>query len=113
MQGTGDKPEATFLALAGDEVVGYAKFSLTAAQPTTAHHDLTGVKRAWRGRGIARVLKATQIRWAKENGYEELRTRNDERNAPIRHLNREFGYEPTIGRIYLRGPLVGSATSGS
>jgi GNAT superfamily N-acetyltransferase len=106
MQGSGDRPEATFLALAGDEVVGYAKFSLTEAQPTTAHHDLTGIKRAWRGRGIARALKATQIRWAKENGYEELRTRNDERNAPIRHLNREFGYEPTIGRIYLRGPLA-------
>jgi mycothiol synthase len=106
MQGSGDRPEATFLALAGDEVVGYAKFSLTEAQPTTAHHDLTGIKRAWRGRGIARALKATQIRWAKENGYEELRTRNDERNAPIRHLNREFGYEPTTGRIYLRGPLA-------
>jgi GNAT superfamily N-acetyltransferase len=106
MQGSGDRPEATFLALAGDEVVGYAKFSLTEAQPTTAHHDLTGIKRAWRGRGIARALKATQIRWAKENGYEELRTRNDERNAPIRYLNREFGYEPTIGRIYLRGPLA-------
>jgi GNAT superfamily N-acetyltransferase len=105
MQGSGDKPEATFLALAGEEVVGYAKFSLTAAQPTTAHHDLTGVKRAWRGRRIGRALKATQIRWAKENGYEELRTRNDERNAPIRHLNREFGYRPTTGRIYLRGPL--------
>jgi predicted GNAT family acetyltransferase len=44
MQGSGDKPEATFLALAGDEVVAYAKFSLTAAQPTTAHHDLTGVR---------------------------------------------------------------------
>jgi GNAT superfamily N-acetyltransferase len=106
MQGSGDKPEATFLALAGDEVVGYAKFSLTAAQPRTAHHDLTGIKRAWRGRGIARALKATQIRWAKENGYEELRTRNDERNAPIRHLNREFGYRPTTGRIYVRGPLA-------
>jgi GNAT superfamily N-acetyltransferase len=106
MQGSGDKPEATFLAVAGEEVVGYAKFSLTDAQPKTAHHDLTGVKRAWRGRGIARVLKATQIRWAKENGYEELRTRNDERNAPIRHLNREFGYRPAAGRIYLRGPLA-------
>jgi GNAT superfamily N-acetyltransferase len=106
MQGSGDKPEATFLALAGEEVVGYAKFSLTEAQPTTAHHDLTGVKRAWRGRGIARALKATQIRWAKEHGYEELRTRNDERNAPIRHLNREFGYEPATGRIYVRGPLA-------
>jgi GNAT superfamily N-acetyltransferase len=108
MQGSGDRPEATFVALAGEEVVGYAKFSLTAAQPTTAHHDLTGVKRAWRGRGIARALKATQIRWAKANGYEELRTRNDERNAPIRHLNREFGYVPAIGRIYLRGPLAGT-----
>jgi GNAT superfamily N-acetyltransferase len=106
MQGFGDRPEATFLAIAGDEVVGYAKFSLTAAQPKTAHHDLTGVKRAWRSRGIARALKATQIRWAAENGYDELRTRNDERNAPIRHLNREFGYRPTIGRIYLRGPLA-------
>jgi GNAT superfamily N-acetyltransferase len=105
MGSVGDKPEATFLALSGGEVVGYAKFSLTVAQPTTAHHDLTGVKRAWRGRGIARTLKATQIRWAMENGYEELRTRNDERNAPIRHLNREFGYEPATGRIYLRGPL--------
>ena len=105
MQGSGDRPEATFIAVAGDEVVGYAKFSLTAAQPVTAHHDLTGVKRAWRGRGIARALKATQIGWAKANGYEELRTRNDERNAPIRHLNQEFGYRSAVGRIYLQGPL--------
>jgi GNAT superfamily N-acetyltransferase len=108
MQGSGDRPEATFVAVAGDEVVGFAKFSLTAAQPTIAHHDLTGVKRAWRGRGIARALKARQIAWAKANGYTELRTRNDERNAPIRHLNREFGYRPAIGRIYLLGPTWGS-----
>jgi GNAT superfamily N-acetyltransferase len=106
MSGSGDRPEATFVALAGDEVIGYAKFSLTPAQPTTAHHDLTGVKRAWRGRGVARALKATQIAWAKANGYEELRTRNDERNAPIRKLNKEFGYRPAIGRIYLKGPLA-------
>jgi GNAT superfamily N-acetyltransferase len=109
MQGSGDRPEATFVAVAGDEVVGWAKFSLTTAQPTTAHHDLTGVKRAWRGRGVARSLKATQIAWAKANGYRELRTRNDERNAPIRHLNKEFGYRPAVGRIYLRGPLSGGS----
>jgi mycothiol synthase len=107
MQGSGDRPDATFVALAGGAVVGYAKFSLTDAAPTTAHHDLTGVKRTWRGRGIARALKATQIAWAKANGFEELRTRNDERNAPIRHLNEEFGYRPAIGRIYLKGPLAG------
>ena len=106
MQAPGDRPDATFVAVAGDEVIGFAKFSLTAEQTTTAHHDLTGVKRAWRGRGVARALKATQIVWAKANGYEELRTRNDERNAPIRHLNEELGYRPTVGRRYLKGPLA-------
>jgi GNAT superfamily N-acetyltransferase len=106
MTGSSDRPEATFVALAGHDVVGYAKLALTDAQPTTAHHDITGVKRAWRGRGVARALKASQIVWARANGYEELRTRNDERNAPIRKLNKEFGYRPAIGRIYLKGPLA-------
>jgi GNAT superfamily N-acetyltransferase len=106
MQGPGDRPEATFVAVTGDQVIGYAKFSLSATPSTTAHHDLTGVKRVWRGRGVARALKATQIVWAKANGFVELRTTNDERNAPIRHLNEEFGYRPTVGKIYLRGPLA-------
>ena len=106
MRGPGDRPEATFVAVAGDEVIGYAKFSLSSAQPTMAHHDLTGVKRSWRGRGVARALKATQIAWAKAHGYQELRTTNEERNAPIRRLNQEFGYRPSIGRIYLKGPLA-------
>jgi mycothiol synthase len=105
MLGSGDLPEATFIAVTGDEVVGYAKFSLTAARPKVASHDLTAVKRAWRGRGVARALKATQIGWAKAQGYEELHTRNEERNAPIRHLNEQLGYEPAVGRVYLRGPL--------
>lgn len=104
MQGSGDRADATFVAVAGDETVGYAKFSLTAARPVSAFHDLTGVKRAWRGRGVARALKAAQIGWAKAKGFKELQTRNDERNAPIRRLNAEFGYRPGIGRIYLQGP---------
>ena len=108
MQGSGDRPEATFVALAGDEVVGYAKFSLTAAQPTIAHHDLSAVKRAWRGRGVARALKAAQINWALANGYEELHTRNEQRNEPIRRLNARLGYRPGIGRIYVVGPISGS-----
>jgi GNAT superfamily N-acetyltransferase len=106
MQGSGDRPDATFVAVAGNEVVGYAKFSLTAAQPTTAHHDLSGVKRAWRGQGVARALKAAQINWALANGYRELHTRNEQRNEPIRRLNAQFGYRPGIGRVYLVGPVA-------
>jgi GNAT superfamily N-acetyltransferase len=108
MRGSGDRPEATFAALAGEEVVGYAKFSLTGAQPAIAHHDLSAVKRAWRGRGVARALKAAQINWALANGYTELHTRNEERNEPIRRLNARFGYRPGVGRIYLVGPVPGS-----
>jgi mycothiol synthase len=105
MTGSGDRPEATFVALAGEEVVGYAKFSLTAARPTTASHDMTAVKRAWRGRGIAGALKRAQIAWAKENGYERLATQNELRNEPIRRLNARLGYRPAPGRVMLRGPI--------
>lgn len=109
MQGSGDRPEATFVALAGSEVVGYSKFSLTAAQPTTANHDMTGVKRAWRGRGIAGALKRAQIAWAKEQGYERLATTNELRNEPIRRLNARLGYQEAQGHIVVRGPLAKGA----
>ena len=106
MQGPGDRPEATFVAVAGDEAVGYAKFSLSSTDSARAYHDLTAVKRDWRRRGIARALKSAQIGWAKANGFELLRTTNDERNAPMRRLNAQLGYRPAIGRIFLRGPLA-------
>ena len=106
MRGSGDLPQATFIALAEDEVVGYAKFSLTAARPRVASHDLTGVKRAWRGRGIAGALKRAQIAWAKREGYERLETANEMRNEPIRRLNARLGYRPAPGRIFLLGPVA-------
>jgi GNAT superfamily N-acetyltransferase len=106
MQGSGDRPEATFVALAGDEVVAYAKLSLSLARPTVAMHDMTGVKRAWRGRGIAGALKAAEIAWAKENGYVRLETQNEERNEPIRRLNERYGYVVEPGSITVRGPIT-------
>jgi GNAT superfamily N-acetyltransferase len=110
MGGSGDLPEATFVALAGDEVVGYAKFSLTAARPRVATHDMTGVKRAWRRRGIAGSLKRAQIAWAKAAGYERLETQNEVRNEPIRRLNRSLGYRPAPGRVVMRGPIAEAET---
>jgi GNAT superfamily N-acetyltransferase len=105
MQRPTDSAEATFIALAGEEVVGFAKLSLTA--PTAAGHSMTAVKRAWRGRGIARALKAAEINWALANGYTELHTSNEERNAPINRLNARLGYRTGIGRIHLVGPIIG------
>jgi GNAT superfamily N-acetyltransferase len=107
MQGVADRPESTFAAVADGEVVGYAKLTFWDAKPDTLFHELTGVKRTWRGRGIARALKHAQLNWAKEQGYTALRTSNEERNEPIRRLNAELGYEPIPGRIKLEGPIAG------
>jgi hypothetical protein len=54
-------------------------------------------------------LKATQIAWAKQQGYERLETANELRNAPIRKLNAAFGYQPIPGRAFVRGPIATAA----
>jgi len=105
LAGASDRPEGTFVAFAGAEVVGYAKLSLSEALPDTAFHDITGVKRAWRGRGIAGALKRAEIAWAIDNGYTALKTYNEERNAPIRALNERHGYAVEPGTIRVRGTL--------
>lgn len=112
MQGTSDRPEATFVALADGEVVAYAKLALSSSRPTVAIHDLTGVRRQWRGRGIAGALKRAEIAWAKQAGYTRLETMNEERNEPIRRLNERHGYRQEPGEITVRG-TVPAATGGS
>lgn len=101
MQGASDDPRAVFVALAGNEVVGYAKLSLLPETPKRAYHDLTGVRRSARGRGIAGALKRTQIAWAKEQGYATLQTSNEVRNEPVRRLNERHGYvlEPGVAMV--------------
>jgi GNAT superfamily N-acetyltransferase len=103
--GLGDRPEAIFVALAGGEVVGYSKFHVMHARPDALAHDLTGVKRAWRGRGVAGALKRTQVRWAKERGVRELITMNEVRNEPIRRLNERLGYRLAPGKVHLRASV--------
>jgi mycothiol synthase len=63
---------------------------------------MTGVKRSFRGRGIASALKRAEIAWAKRAGYRTLETSNDELNAPIRALNEKHGYKTTTGSVTLR-----------
>jgi GNAT superfamily N-acetyltransferase len=103
MQAASDDPRAVFVALENGEVVGFAKLSLSPESPERAFHDLTGVKRAHRGRGVAAALKRTQIAWAKANGYTSLQTSNEVRNEPIRRLNERHGYVLEPGVVIVRG----------
>ena len=102
MRGSGDRPEAVFVAVEDGEVLGYAKLAFSDETSERAYHDLTGVLRAHRGRGIAAVLKAAQIAWAKNAGFHALQTANEVRNAPIRHLNAKHGYVLEPGTVIVR-----------
>ena len=100
--------EAFFVALdeASGEVAGYASLIYSAGSTTVAYHDMTAVRRAYRGRGIAGALKRATIAWAIENDLEALDTGNDETNAPMRAVNAALGYLPLPDWLGLRGPLA-------
>jgi GNAT superfamily N-acetyltransferase len=98
-------PELTFVALAGDEVVGYAILDSLGGE---LWHRLTAVKRARRRRGIATALKLAQIGAARRSGLARLVTTNEERNVAMRSINDALGYrsELRLSTIVVRGPLL-------
>jgi mycothiol synthase len=105
------RPELTFVALAGDEVVGYAILDVLGGE---LWHRLTGVKRAWRRRGIATALKRAQIDAARSGGFARLVTENEERNTAMRSINEALGYrpEPRLSTVVVRGPVLRQADPG-
>lgn len=92
------------VALEDGVVVGYATLCPLAATPDTLEHELTGVLRSRRRRGIAEALKRTQIAWAAA-GYRTLVTYTQEGNEAMRSLNLKLGYSERFASIAVRGPL--------
>jgi mycothiol synthase len=86
-------PEAYVVAVADGEYVGMT--NLWKHDPndpdTFVETGLTGVRRDYRRRGIALAMKVQVLRWAKENGYKEVRTEN-EINNPMFTINERLGF---------------------
>jgi len=85
-------PEATFAALAGDEIVGMAGLARDDDRPERAENALTTVRRDRRGRGLARALKEHTIAWAAEHGVREIYTWTQTGNENMRAVNERLGY---------------------
>jgi mycothiol synthase len=98
------RPELMFIALAGDEVVGYAGLQVYGEE---AFHGLTVTRRDWRRRGVASALKRAEIAAAKEAGFKRLLTESEERNEPMRRLNEKLGFVPAPewSMVVIRGPV--------
>jgi GNAT superfamily N-acetyltransferase len=98
-------PEGSFVALADGEIVGCAGLLKDEDRPDRAENSLTAVRRDWRRRGLASLLKRTTIAWAAENGIRELYTWTQRGNEAMRNVNERLGYVTRTTSIRLRAPL--------
>jgi len=89
-----------FVALDDGDVVGLA--ALMERGAGRLEHGLTATRRSHRRKGIATVLKRTEIAWAAENGYRELITFTQDRNEGMQAINLGLGYMPQPAWISMR-----------
>jgi L-amino acid N-acyltransferase YncA len=88
--------EAIFVAEEDGDVIGFqgigefAQWSLSMAH---VGNILTFVKRDHRGRGVARLLTETTLRFARENGYEKISTYIIADNEPAVEFYKGLGFE--------------------
>ncbi|MFG3260128.1 GNAT family N-acetyltransferase [Streptomyces sp. NPDC048172] len=80
----------TSVALVGGEV---AAFSVAQTDGRERYWSgMTGTRRPFRGRGLARLAKLDSLRRARAAGIRHAFTGNDATNAPMLAVNRRFGY---------------------
>jgi GNAT superfamily N-acetyltransferase len=99
------RPEGSFVAFDGGELVGYAGMTEHANGDATAEHGLTVVRRDRRRRGIARALKQSQLHWAASNGVVELVTWTQKGNEAMQALNASLGYVTRSRALTMQGPI--------
>lgn len=73
-----------------------AAFSVAQTDGRTRYWSgMTGTRRAYRGRGLAKLAKNDSLHRARAAGYTDAFTGNDTGNAPMLAINRWFGYQPS------------------
>jgi GNAT superfamily N-acetyltransferase len=98
-------PEATFVALAGDEILGMAGLNHDPDRPDRAENALTTIRRDRRRQGLARMLKETATAWASAHGIREIYTWTQTGNDNMRAVNERLGYVTRDFSISVRRKL--------
>ena len=87
-----------------DEVIGLSTQSYDPDDPRKVRVGMTGVRRAYRRRGVARALKLAAMRFAKSVGGHTMETDNEENN-PMYKLNLQLGFKPLPANVEFKKVL--------
>jgi len=99
MKDPGLIPEAYAIAKAGNSYVGLSTVRRLDKEPRGLAQLLTGVRREYRGKGVALAMKIKVIEWAQKNGYEQIKTENATTNAAMLGINIKLGFKREVGWI--------------
>ncbi|HWA84205.1 MAG TPA: GNAT family N-acetyltransferase [Fimbriimonadaceae bacterium] len=99
-------PRGQFVAAIGDAWIGLS--AVGEVYEGSLYNLFTGVRRPYRGLGLARALKLVATRFAKESGKTYIRTSNDSRNTPMLAINAGLGYKSESGFCMARKNVAAS-----
>ena len=90
--------DAYIIALDGNNYVG-CSFLVKQQANDTLQTGMTGVRRAYRRKGIATAMKIHALKYAVRQGYSKIKTWNEARNIPMLAINQQLGFVPVFDQI--------------
>lgn len=108
LSGPAFEPDLWWLALAGDDYVGFSFLEVSANEPHKLYTGVTGVRRDYRRRGVATALKLAGFAAARQRGVSQIQTDNEESN-PMYDLNMALGFQPSPAWLTLEAPFAVAA----
>ncbi|CAN5907698.1 GNAT family N-acetyltransferase [soil metagenome] len=95
------RPASYFMAFDGDELVGVSDL-FAAESADKMHTGLTGVRGAWRRKGVAQALKLEAAEYAREHGVTTIDTQNHSTNRPMLAINEAMGFVKQPALLFLK-----------
>lgn len=106
VQKTGRRDDFTWIVEKdGEWVAMHSILAMGDGADVDGNVNYTGVRRAWRGHGLAKWLKYVGLARAKEVGWRSVLTHNDTRNLAMLAINEQFGFVRQPGLIFWRKEL--------